>query len=90
MGYFVLAIGFAVFLHFKLYRSTLPNCQWLLLILSLIMSILWVMVVSNILVQMIEDAKLLLPFEVNESFLAMTILAVGNSVPDFIVNFEKI
>ena len=86
LGYYILAICFAVFLKLNTYRTVLPKCEWVLLIFSLIMSMLWVMVVSNVLVQMIDDAKLLLPFEVNESFLAMTILAVGNSVPDFIVN----
>ena len=86
LSYYIIAIGIAVILNFTLYRTNLPKCEWILLLASLIMSMLWVMVVCNILIQMIDDAKLLLPFEVNESFLAMTILAVGNSVPDFIVN----
>ena len=86
LSYYIIAIGIAVILNFTIYRTNLPKCEWILLLASLIMSMLWVMVVCNILIQMIDDAKLLLPFEVNESFLAMTILAVGNSVPDFIVN----
>ena len=86
LAYYIIAIGIGVILKFTTYRTNLPKCEWLLLISSLIMSMLWVMVASNILIQMIDDAKLLLPFEINESFLAMTILAVGNSIPDFIVN----
>ena len=86
LSYYIIAIGIAVILNFTIYRTNLPKCEWILLLASLIMSMLWVMVVCNILIHMIDDAKLLLPFEVNESFLAMTILAVGNSVPDFIVN----
>ena len=86
LSYYIIAVGVAVILNFTTYRTNLPKCEWVLLLASLIMSMLWVMVVCNILIQMIDDAKLLLPFEVNESFLAMTILAVGNSVPDFIVN----
>ena len=86
LGYYIIAIGIGVILKFTTYRTNLPKCEWLLLISSLIMSMLWVMVASNILIQMIDDAKLLLPIEINESFLAMTILAVGNSIPDFIVN----
>jgi sodium/potassium/calcium exchanger 6 len=86
LTYYIIAIGLAVLINFTTYRTNLPKCEWLLLISSFIMSLLWVMVASNILIQMIDDAKLLLPFEINESFLAMTILSVGNSVPDFIVN----
>ena len=52
------------------------------------MSILWIFSITNILVQMIQDAKELLPkgIELSSAFLVMTILAVGNSIPDFIVN----
>ena len=86
LGYYILAVIFAIALNYTTYRTNMPNCQWVLLLSALVMSILWVMVASNILVQMIKDAQLLLPFPINQSFLAMTILAVGNSVPDFIVN----
>jgi sodium/potassium/calcium exchanger 6 len=86
LAYYILAIIFAIVLNFTTYRTNMPNCQWVLLLSALVMSILWVMAASNILVQMIKDAQLLLPFPINQSFLAMTILAVGNSVPDFIVN----
>ena len=86
LTYYIIAVGLAVLINFTTYRTNLPKCEWLLLISSFIMSLLWVMVASNILIQMIDDAKLLLPFEINEFFLAMTILSVGNSVPDFIVN----
>lgn len=41
---------------------------------------------TNILLDMIVTAKLLLPTNIPKSFLSMTILAGGNSLPDFIVN----
>lgn len=68
------------------YRTTLPNCEWLLLSSAFVISILWLWCVTNILLNMIVTAKLLFPSNIPQSFLSMTILACGNSLPDFIVN----
>ena len=88
LAYYILALASAVFLYFTTYRTNLPNCEWILLIGAFLMSILWIFSITNILVQMIQDAKELLPkgIELSSAFLVMTILAVGNSIPDFIVN----
>ena len=68
------------------YRTSLPNCEWLLLFSAFVLSILWLWCVTNILLDMIVTAKLLFPSNIPQSFLSMTILACGNSLPDFIVN----
>ncbi len=84
--YYILAIFICYRLYKKSYRGSLPNCEWVLLILALIMSMIWIYTVTKILVQMINDSQFLLPFEVSRSFLIMTVLAVGNALPDFLID----
>ena len=68
------------------YRSSLPSWHWLLLSSSFVISILWLWFITNILIDMIVTVKLLLPINLPQSFLSITVLAFGNSLPDFIVN----
>jgi len=50
------------------------------------MSVVWIYTVTSILIQMVNDSQLLLPFEVSRSFLIMTVLALGNALPDFLID----
>ena len=75
-----------VIFYRKTHRTSLPNCEWILLSSAFVLSILWLWCVTNILLDMIVTAKLLFPSNIPQSFLSMTILACGNSLPDFIVN----
>jgi sodium/potassium/calcium exchanger 6 len=84
--YYILAIILGIFMYHKTYKGSLPNCEWPLLIASVIMSMIWIYVITTILIQMVMDSRLLLPFKVNISFLIMTILAVGNALPDFLID----
>ena len=84
--YYFLLFILGIFLYHKSYKGSLPNCEWFLLISSAIMSLLWIYVITNILIQMVMDAQLLLPIEVPTSFLIMTVLAVGNALPDFLID----
>ena len=68
------------------YKGKLPKWEWLLLAFAFLISIIWIWAVTNILVNMVEAIQMLLPIEIPEVFLTMTILALGNSLPDFIVN----
>ena len=68
------------------YRGKLPKWEWLLLAFAFIISIIWIWAVTNILVNMVEAIQMLLPVQIPQVFLTMTILALGNSLPDFIVN----
>ena len=68
------------------YRGKLPKWEWLLLAFAFIISIIWIWAVTNILVNMVEAIQMLLPIQIPQVFLTMTILALGNSLPDFIVN----
>ena len=81
----ILLVICAIFYR-KTYRTSLPNCEWILLSSAFVLSILWLWCVTNILLDMIVTAKLLFPSNIPQSFLSMTILACGNSLPDFIVN----
>ena len=83
--YFLMFI-ISIFFFRISYRGSLPKQEWLLLILALIVSILWIYSVTNILMDMIAVIRILLPVKLSESFLTMTVLAFGNSLPDFIVN----
>ena len=68
------------------YRGSLPKQENILLFSAFILSILWIWAVTNILMDMISAVKMLIPIEIPESFLSMTVLALGNSLTDFIVD----
>ena len=84
--YYILLLILALYLYKKTYSGSLPNCEWILLISALIMSMLWIYMFTTILVQMVNDSQYLLPFEISKSFLIMTILAVGNALPDYLID----
>ena len=84
--YYMILVFVCYKLYKKSYRGSLPNCEWVLLISALIMSMIWIYAITKILVQMIYDSQYLLPFEVSRSFLIMTVLAVGNALPDFLID----
>ena len=84
--YYIIAVFICYKLYKKSYRGSLPKCEWVLLISALIMSMIWIYTITKILVQMIIDSQYLLPFEVSRSFLIMTVLAVGNALPDFLID----
>ena len=84
--YYILAIIFCIYLYKRSYRGSLPKCEWVLLLSALIMSMIWIYTVTTILIQMVNDSQYLLPFEVSRSFLIMTVLALGNALPDFLID----
>ena len=84
--YYILAVIICIYLYKKSYRSSLPKYEWALLISALIMSMIWIYTVTTILIQMVNDSQFLLPFEVSRSFLIMTVLALGNALPDFLID----
>jgi Ca2+/Na+ antiporter len=84
--YYILAIIFCIYLYKRSYRGSLPKCEWVLLLSALIMSMIWIYTVTTILIQMVNDSQYLLPFEISKSFLIMTVLALGNALPDFLID----
>ncbi len=84
--WYILMFFISIFFFRISYRGTLPKCEWTLLLIALIISILWIYSVTNILMDMITCIRILLPVNLSQSFLTMTVLAFGNSLPDFIVN----
>ena len=84
--WYILMFIISIFFFRISYRGTLPKCEWTLLLIALVISILWIYSVTNILMDMITCIRILLPVNLSQSFLTMTVLAFGNSLPDFIVN----
>ena len=84
--WYILMFFISIFFFRISYRGTLPKCEWTLLLIALVISILWIYSVTNILMDMITCIRILLPVNLSQSFLTMTVLAFGNSLPDFIVN----
>lgn len=68
------------------YRTNMPNFLYAQLIFAIIFSIVWMWTITNFLVDSMEVAQLLFPVQVPKAFLTMTVLAVGNSLPDYIIN----
>ena len=83
---YIVAFGLSAFFYVNTYRGTLPKWDKTLLFCAFVMSIFWLWAATNLLMQMLGDMQLLFFKKIPESFLTMTILAIGNSLPDFIVN----
>jgi sodium/potassium/calcium exchanger 6 len=66
------------------YRNRLPKCIILLCLFSFVMSILWIWAIANILVDILKTIGVIYP--IPPTFLAMTLLSVGNSLPDLNLN----
>jgi Ca2+/Na+ antiporter len=84
--YYIFILVICILFYVNSYRGKLPNCTWGLLSTAFIMSIIWIWTVTNILMDMIQAIQMLIPIQLPEVFLTMTVLALGNSLPDFIVN----
>lgn len=84
--YFIVMLLLSFVFYRISYRTHLPSWIWLLLASAFIISILWLWFITNILMDMIVTIKLLFPTNIPQSFISMTLLAIGNSLPDFIVN----
>jgi len=84
--YYIAVIALCILLYRTTYRGSLPSYEILLLILSLVMSIIEIYIFSKILMDMITVIRMLLPMDIPEAFMTMSVLAIGNSLPDFIVN----
>ncbi len=81
----ILLIISIIFCKFT-YRNKLPYLISLLCIFSFIMSICWIWLISNMLVSILELIGVI--FDLTKPFLAMTILSIGNSLPDLALNTQ--
>lgn len=84
--FYVVMIGVSVVFYYMTYRTALPRCHWVQLIVAFVISLLWLWAVINILVDMITVCQLLAPIDIPKAFLTLTIVAVGNSLDDFVVD----
>ncbi len=84
--YYIICLIICIIFFRKTYRGSLPKQENIILFSAFIISILWIWAITNILMDMISAVKMIIPIEIPESFLSMTVLALGNSLPDFIVD----
>jgi len=66
------------------YRNKLPDCIIFLCIFSFFMSILWIWAVAKTLIDILQTTGVIL--NVPATFLGMTLLSLGNSIPDLTLN----
>jgi len=66
------------------YRNKMPENLILLCIYCFAMSIFWIYVISNVIIDLINIFGAM--FQINSSVLALTVLALGISVPDLVLN----
>jgi solute carrier family 24 (sodium/potassium/calcium exchanger), member 6 len=79
IGFGCFFLLWAVLAYFFTYRNRLPDCEISLCLVAFVMSIFWIWFISEILVDILKLIGVLI--NVPESFLAMTLLAFGNSAP---------
>ncbi len=66
------------------YRNRLPKALTFLCLFAFVLSIFWIWGVAKVLIDILQVIGVL--FNVPSSFLAMTLLSFGNSVPDLTLN----
>ena len=86
LALFIIAGICSVIIAKTSYRTSLPSYEWVLLLSAFVLSILWLWSVSSILIDMIVTARFLLPIELPQAFISMTVLSFGGALPDFIVD----
>jgi sodium/potassium/calcium exchanger 6 len=66
------------------YRNRVPDSIKSLCLFTFVMSIFWIWYLANILIDILNVFGIL--YDVQPSFLAMTLLSLGNSLPDLSLN----
>ena len=79
-------IAFSIILFIFTSKYEMPNYPFTICISSIIMSIIWIWFIANILIDLLTTIANLM--NIPDSFLGMTILAYGNSIPDLILNLS--
>lgn len=69
-------------------KYEMPKCPIIMCIFSLIMSLIWIWFTANILIALLMAIATLM--NIPDSFLGMTILTYGNSVPDLMLNLSLV
>ena len=80
----VVGISIAIFLFFSLEDDNLPRYNWVFVVFSFLMSIIWIYLVANELVSLLQTIGII--FNIPQSLLGITVLAWGNSVSDAVAD----
>ena len=82
----VFILSFIIYFFTSKYK--MPNYPILFSIFTLIMSIIWIWFSANILIELLIAISKLI--NIPDSFLAMTLLTYGNSLPDLMLNLSLV
>lgn len=66
----------------------MPNCPIIISIFTLILSIIWIWFIANILIELLIAISTLI--NIPDSFLGITLLTYGNSLPDLMLNLSLV
>ena len=66
----------------------MPNCPIIISIFTLILSIIWIWFIANILIELLIAISTLM--NIPDSFLGITLLTYGNSLPDLMLNLSLV
>ena len=87
--YYIISYSIALILSLIFYittsRGRVPKYQIMLLTLALLMSIYWIYIIIEFLIKTIDGLAIIFPYQIDELFLMMTIIAFGNALPDLVV-----
>ncbi len=81
-------IVITIFSISKVDEDTPKKYEFLIIILTFIMSLFWLWFIANILIAILQTIGLI--FNIPDSFLAMTILTFGNCVTDLFLNISLV
>ncbi len=84
LGVFVLLLILSYSTSKSTYRNKVPDSIILLCIFSFAMSIVWIWAVAQVLIDILQLIGILL--NIPATFLGMTLLSLGNSLPDLTLN----
>jgi len=84
VGVFVLLLILSFSTSKSTYRNKVPDSIILLCIFSFAMSIIWIWAVAQVLIDILQLIGILL--NIPATFLGMTLLSLGNSLPDLTLN----
>ena len=66
----------------------MPNCPIIISVFTLVLSIIWIWFIANILIELLIAISTLI--NIPDSFLGITLLAYGNSMPDLMLNVSLV
>eukprot|EP01095_Lingulamoeba_sp_RSL-Kostka_P000724 TRINITY_DN11007_c0_g1_i1.p1 TRINITY_DN11007_c0_g1~~TRINITY_DN11007_c0_g1_i1.p1 ORF type:complete len:649 (-),score=147.37 TRINITY_DN11007_c0_g1_i1:64-2010(-) len=80
----IVGMGFSVLVFFTSDSNSLPKYNWVNVIISFFMSVLWIYLIANELVSLLQTIGTIL--DIPQAIMGMTVLAWGNSISDMVAD----